>query len=329
MTRRREFLALTGAAALAWPFAARAQQPARMPVVGVLSPLSAAAAVRNIAAFRRGLHDLDYVEGRNIAIEYRFADGVSERLAKLAAELIAFRPAVVAVGSNEGIMAARTATSSVPLIMIGISGDPVDLGLAESFARPGGNVTGFLVNPDAEILGKKLGLLRDMVPGISRVGVVVDPKTSDTRELKVLPSVAGQLGLRAHVFEIGEQGEFERAFAAIERADLHALYVSWAPLFMAHRAQITAFVAKLRLPAIYGFREFAQAGGLMSYGPDLPDLYRRAASYVDKILKGGRPGELPVQLAERYALVVNLKTAKALGLTISESFLLLADEVIE
>jgi putative ABC transport system substrate-binding protein len=326
--RRRDFIKSIGGAA-AWPLAARAQQPA-MPMIGVLSPLSPAAAVRNIAALRQGLRDLGYVEGRNIAIEYRFAEGTTERFARLAADLIAFKPALVVVGSSAGIVAARSVAPTVPLIMIGVAEDPVGMGLAESFAHPGGNVTGFLLSADAAILGKRLGLLRDAVPGISRVAIILDPDVAgDAAELRMLPSIAGQLGLQYRVFEVRAQAELERAFAAIARDSLHALYVSWSPVFNVNRTQVTSMVAKLRLPAVYGFREFVQAGGLMSYGPDLPDLYRRSATYVDKILKGEKPGELPLQLAERYALVINLNTAKALGLTISESFLLLADEVIE
>jgi putative ABC transport system substrate-binding protein len=325
--KRREFFTLLGAAT-AWPAAAHSQ-PVAMPVIGVLSPLSAAAAVRNIAALRQGLRELGYVEAQNIAIAYRFAEGITERFTKLAAELVALNPAVIAVGSTAGIIAAHSVTGAIPLIMIGAAEDPVAIGLAESFARPGGNVTGFLLTADAAIVGKKLGLLRDAAPGISRVGVILTDSPSDVAELKMLPVIAGQLGLQYRVFEVRTPDQLEGVFAATARDGLHALYISWAPVLNAHRAQVTALVAKSRLPAIYGFRDFVQAGGLMSYGPDLPDLYRRSAGYIDKILKGGKPGELPLQLAERYELVINLKAAKALGLTISESFLLLADEVIE
>ncbi len=329
MRNRRNFMTLLGGAAAAWPLAARAQQAA-MPVIGVLSPVSAAVAVRNIAAFRQALRDLGYVEGRNIAIEYRFAEGVSERLTRSAAELVGLNPSVIVVGSMSGIMSASKVTRTVPLIMIGGTEDPVRLGLAESFARPGGNVTGFLLTADQEILGKRLQLLHDAAPGISRVGVMANPDSAgDAAELKMVPSVAGRVGLRYRLFEVRTEGELDAALAAVASDDLQALYVSWAPVFNFHRARVIAVASNLRLPAIYGFREFVQSGGLMSYGPDLPDQYRRAATYVDKILKGARPGELPLQLAEKYELVINLKTAKVLGLTISESFLLLADEVIE
>jgi ABC-type uncharacterized transport system substrate-binding protein len=313
----------------AWPLAACAQQAA-MPLIGVLSPVSAAVAVRNIAAFRQGLRDLGYVEGRNIAIDYRFADGVSERLSGLAAELVGLNPSVIAVGSMSGIVRASKVTRTVPLIMIGGNEDPVRLGPVESFARPGGNVTGFLLTADQEILGKRLQLLRDAAPGISRVGVMANPDSAgDAAELKMVPSVAARIGLRYRLFEVRTEGELDAALAAAASDDLQALYVSWNPVFNLHRARVIAAAFKLRLPAMYGFREFVQSGGLMSYGPDLPDQYRRAATYVDKILKGAGPGELPLQLTEKYELVINLKTAKALGLTISESFLLVADEVIE
>ena len=327
--RRREFITLLGGAAAALPLAARGQQAA-MPLIGVLSPVSAAVAVRNIAAFRQALRDLGYVEGRNIAIEYRFAEGVSERLTRSAAELVGLNPSVIVVGSMSGIMSASKVTRTVPLIMIGGTEDPVRLGLAESFARPGGNVTGFLLTADQDLLGKKLQLLRDAAPDIARVGIMANPDSvGDAAELKMVPSVAGRVGLRYRLFEVRTEGELDAALAAVASDDLQALYVSWAPVFNFHRARVIAVASNLRLPAIYGFREFVQSGGLMSYGPDLPDQYRRAATYVDKILKGARPGELPLQLAEKYELVINLKTAKVLGLTISESFLLLADEVIE
>jgi len=327
--KRRAFITLLGGAA-AWPLAARAQQPATISLIGVLSPTSAAMAARNIAAFRQGLSDLGYIEGQNVTIEYRFAEGVSERLTSLAAELVALKPAVIVVGSTLGIQSASKVTQTVPLIMIGASEDPVRLGLAESFARPHRNVSGFVLTADQDILGKRLQLLRDAAPGIARVGIMANPDSAgDAAELKMAPDVAGRIGLQCRLFEVRAEAELVPAFAAAARHDVQALYVSWNTVFNLHRARVVAMASNLRLPAIYGFREFAQSGGLMSYGPDLPDQYRRSAAYVDKVLKGAKPGELPLQLAEKYELVVNLKTAKALGLTISDPFLLLADEVIE
>jgi putative ABC transport system substrate-binding protein len=328
-TRRRQFLTLLGSAAAAWPLAARAEQQA-MPLIGVLSPSSVVGAARNIKAFRQGLRDLGYVEGQNVAIEYRFAEGVLERLTSLTLELVALNSSLIVVGSTSGIVSARKVTQTVPLITIGTTDDPVRLGLAENFARPGKNVTGFLLVADQEIVGKRLQLLRDAAPGISRVGIIVNPDSpGDAAEVRILPSVAGRIGLQYRVFEVRKEAELEPTFATIARDGLQALYLSWNPLFNVHRATVTFNASKLRLPTIYGFREFVQSGGLMSYGPDLPDQYRRAAAYVDKILKGARAAELPLQVAAKYELVINLKTANTLGLEISPTLLALADEVIE
>ena len=328
-TKRREFITLVGGAVAAWPLAAQAQQPT-MPVIGVLSPVSVATSARSIAALRQGLRDLGYIEGRNIKIEYRFAEGIPERLIRFASELTALKTEVIAVGSTSGIVSASKVTQTVPLIMIGVTEDPVVLGLAQSFARPGGNVTGFLLIGDQEILGKRVQLLRDAVPWVSRVGFIGNPDfAGDAAELKMVPSVAGRFGLQHRLLEVRTVDELEAAFAAAARDELQALYISWNPVFNVQRSRVVAMVARLRLPAIYGFRDFVQAGGLMSYGPDLPDLYRRSAVYIDKVLKGEKAGNLPLQLAERQELVINLKTARELGISISEAFLLLADEVIE
>jgi putative tryptophan/tyrosine transport system substrate-binding protein len=326
--RRRQFIALLGGAAAAWPLAARAQEV--MPVIGVMSPQSAATAARNIAAFRNGLRELGYTEGRNVRIEYRFADGVAERYPALVADLIALKPAVILIGSLGAILAGHAVTRTTPLIMIAAADNPVALGLADSFARPGGNVTGFLTTTDAGIVGKRLELLRETVPAFSRLGVFVVPDDAAADgTLSVLPSAARGLGLDARIYEVRSAAEFEAAFAAALRDGVQALYVAQSPIFLARRAEIVAMAARMRLPAIYFFREFVQAGGLMSYSSDLSDMYRRAATYADKILKGSNPGELPLQSSDKYELAVNLKTAKALGLTISEAFLLRADEVIE
>ena len=326
--KRREFIALIGGAA-AWPLAARGQQPA-MPLVGVMSPLSIATAARNIAALRNRLHELGYIEGHNINIEYRFGEGLAERFTVLVADLVALKPAVIVVGSTAGILAARKVTRITPLIWFGSVDDPVALGLVESFARPGGNVTGFLLSNDASMVGKRLELLRDAVRGFSRVGAILNPEyAAADGTLKALPPAARGLGLEARAYEVRSGAELEAAFAAAARDGMQALYVPEAPLFLTRRSEIAAVAASVRLPAIYTFREFVQAGGLMSYGADLPALYQRAAGYVDKILKGVEPGELPLQSAEKFELAVNLKTAKALNLTISEAFLLRADEVID
>jgi putative tryptophan/tyrosine transport system substrate-binding protein len=329
MSSRREFITLLGGAATAWPLAARAQQPA-MPVIGVMSPLSVATAARNLAGLRTGLRDLGYIEGRNIKIASRFADGMAERFPALVVDLVALKPAAILVGSTSAILAARKVTRTIPLIWFGSVDDPVALGLVESFARPGGNVTGFLLSSDARMVTKRLELLLDAAPGFSRVGVLLAPDyaTADGTMKSITPAARG-LGIDVRVYEVRSEAELEAAFAAAMRDGVQALYVSEAPHLLTRRAEIAAQVASVRLPAMYSFREYVQSGGLMSYGSDLPDLYRRAAAYVDKILKGTNPGELPLQSAEKFELVVNLKTAKALGLTISEAFLLRADEVIE
>jgi putative ABC transport system substrate-binding protein len=327
--RRRQFIKLLGGAAAAWPMAARAQQAAT-PVVGLMSPLSVATAARNLSALRNGLRELGYIEGRNIKIESRFADGVAERFPALVADLVALKPAAILVGSTTAILAARKVTRTIPLIWFGSVDDPVALGLVESFARPGGNVTGFLLSSDATMVSKRLQLLLDAAPGFSRVGVLLAPDyaTADGT-LKSIPPAARGLGLEVGVYEVRSETELEAAFATAVHDGMQALYVSETPHLLTRRVEVAAKAASMRLPAMYPFREYVQSGGLMSYGSDLPDLYRRAAVYVDKILKGTNTSELPLQSAEKFELVVNLKAAKALGLAISEAFLLRADEVIE
>jgi putative ABC transport system substrate-binding protein len=311
------------------PFPAESQQTAT-PVIGVMSPLSEATGARNLAALRKGLRDFGYTEGRNIKIEARFADGLAERFPVLLADLVALKPPVILVGSTAAILAALKVAGTPPLIWFGSVDDPVGLGLAQSFARPGGNVTGFLLSSDATMVGKRLGLLQEAAPGFSRIGILLDPDyAAADGTLKVVLPAAHRLGLDARVYEARSVAEVETAFAKAVRDGVQALYVPEAPLFLTRRAEIAAKVASTRLPAIYTFREYVESGGLMSYGADLPDLYRRAASYVDKILKGTKPGELPLQSAEKFELVINLKTAKALGLTIPSSLLGRADHLIE
>jgi putative ABC transport system substrate-binding protein len=327
--RRREFLALLGGAA-AWPLAARAQQlsPDR-PIVGVLAPQSQAASARNIEAFRKGLRDLGYVEGRNITLEIRYGDGLPERLPQLAAELVALKPAVIRAGSSAALVAAHNATQTIPLVGATLE-DPIALGLVKSIPRPGTNVTGTWLAGDDALVSKRLGLLKDVVPGVSRVAAMVNPgDASDTPLLRLLPATAHALGLELLVIEARAASELPVAFANVAPNGVQALFISSGPLFLSHREEIVAMAARVRLPAIYGWREFPETGGLVSYGPSLPDLYRQSATMIDKILKGASPADLPVEFPTRFELVVNLKTAKALGLKVSEPFLLLADEVIE
>jgi putative ABC transport system substrate-binding protein len=326
---RREFITLLGGAAIAWPLAARAQQPAGHPLIGVLSPSSPAATTRNIESLRAGLRDLGYVEGRNVTLALRFSEGVSARLPGLAAKLVALKPDVILTGSVAGILAARNATRTIPLVFMVIE-DPVALGLVSSIARPGGNITGTWMFGDDSLVGKRLEFLKHVVPGLARIGVLHNPgDPTDTIYLKQLPTAARALGLNFVVFEARAPAELEAVFAAAARDGMQALFVSQSPLFYANRAQVTAMAERVRLPASYGFREFAEEGGLMSYGANLPNTYRQSARLMDKILKGANPADLPVELPTRFELIVNLKAAKAIGLSIPDSFLSVADEVIE
>jgi len=327
--KRRQFISLLGGAAAAWPLAARAQQPTGQPLVGLLSPLSAAAWVHILAAFRRGMRDLGYVEGANVAFAIRYADGQVARLPALANELVALKPAVIAVGSPAAVLETHKATRTIPIVGV-TSDDPTAVGLAASLARPGGNVTGFWAEGDEALIGKQLDLLKHAVPGISRVGIMINPDdAADARSLKALPAAARALGLAVRVLDVRTAAEFEAAFGAAVREGLQGLHVSQSPLFYANRTQVTAIAARAGLPAVYGFREFAAAGGLISYAASPPDIWRRIAGLVDKILKGASPGDLPIERPTQFDLVVNLKTAKSMGLTIPEPFLLLADELIE
>ena len=326
---RREFIMLLGgAAAAAWPRAARAQQQAGLPLVGLLSPLSATAAVRNIEAFRHGMRDLGYLDGRNVAFAFRFADGQGARVPTLVNDLVALKPAVIMVGSPAAVLETHKATRTIPIIALS-SQDLIALGLAVSKARPGGNVTGFWLEDEA-LIGKRLELLKHAVPGITRVGVMVNPgDAGDAHSLEALPAAARELGLAVRVIDVRAAAEFEAAFATAVREGLDGLHITSSPLFNTNRAQVAALAARARLPAVYRFREFAAAGGLIAYSVNLPDIYRRSAGLVDKILKGASPGDLPIERATKFELIVNLKTAKSMGLVIPEPFLLLADEVIE
>ena len=327
--RRREFITLLGGAAVAWPLTADAQQSPVRPLIGVLSPLSAAAATRNIAAFRSGLRDLGYVEGRNVTFALRYGDGVPERMAPLARELVALNPDAIVTGAQSGAVAAHNATRTIPIVVI-TPEDPVVSGFAQSIAKPGGNITGTWSAGDDALVGKRLDFLKLAVPGIARVGAILNPdEPNDAAVVPRLPSAAKALGMTINIFEVRDVTKLDAVSAQVARAGLQALFVSQSPFFLSARTQIAAMAARLQLPAVYGWREFVDAGSLMSYGPNLPDMYRQSARLVDRILKGVKPADLPFELPTRYELIVNLKTAKAMGLAISDSFLLLADEVIE
>jgi putative ABC transport system substrate-binding protein len=325
--RRREFITLLGGTA-AWPFAARAQQAFDRPLVGVLLPLSSATATRNIEAFREGLRDLGYVEGRNITLETRFAEGTIERLPALAAELVALKPAIIVAGSPPAVLAARNVTHTIPIVM-NSNENPITLGLAASLARPGGNVTGFWWG-DEGLIGKQLELLKGAMPSVEHVGIMVNPGDASTSEpTKSLPIVTRSLGITARVIEVHTPTDFEPAFATAKREGLQGLQMGNAILFVSNRAQLTALAASARLPSIYGIPEFVTAGGLMSYGTSLPDLYRNMARLVDKILKGASSAGLPIERPTKFELVINLRTARTLGIEVPNSIQLLADEIIE
>ena len=325
--RRRDIITLIGGAA-AWPLAARAQQPTPVrPLIGLLPPLSAAAAASNIAAFRSALRDLGYVDGRNTTLEIRYGDGAPDRMALLVKELVSLQPDVLFTGGKGGALAARAATQSIPIVIV-TPEDPVVSGLAKSIARPGGNVTGTWLLGDDALVGKRLELLRFAVPGVSRVGVLANPDDpSDGLTVAQMPAAAHALGMAINVFEVRDVSGLDMVSAQIAQAGVEALIVGPGPTFFF--PDIPALAARLRLPAMYAFRYFADVGGLLSYGPNLLDVYRQSARLVGRIIKGERPADLPIELPTRYELIVNLKTAKALGVTMSDSFLLLADEVIE
>jgi len=330
VTTRRAFIGTLTGAFLAGPLTAEAQQAAKVARIGYLT-INVAAAPHLPEAFRQGLRDLGYVEGRNVVIEYRDAEGKVERLPALAAELVALKVDVILVPGTLPALAAKQATRTLPIVFANV-GDAVTSGLVESLARPGGNVTGLSILAP-ELVGKGLELLKQAVPGVSRVAVLWTPGGVPERTGKDMlkeAEVAGRaLGVRVQFVEARGPADIDRAFSDITRARAGALTVLGSAMFFNERRRLVDLAAKNRLPAVYPWREFVDAGGLMSYGPNFADLYRRAATYVDRILKGAKPGDLPVEQPTKFELVINLKTAKALGLTIPQSLLQRADEVIQ
>jgi ABC-type uncharacterized transport system substrate-binding protein len=324
--RRREFITLLGGAA-AWPLAARAQQPSKVPRIGFLGNSTAVLETNLVGPFRNGLRDLGYEEGRNIVIEYRWAEGKYERFPALIGELIASKVDVIVTAGTPASLAVK-ATSSIPLVMVAV-GEPVATGLVASLARPGGNVTG-VTSISPEIEGKRLELLREVVPSVSHIAVLWNAASPvqviQERETRVAAQV---LGMKMLSLGVRSLEEIEDALAAIVREQPAALFVLADRLFLHHRRRIMDFAAQHRLPGVHAYRELVEAGGLMSYGPSYADMHRRAATFVDKILKGEKPADLPVERPVKFELVVNLKAAKALGLTMPPSVILRADEVIE
>jgi len=325
--KRREFITLLGGAAVAWPLAARAQQPATLPTIGYLGASPPEVASQWTAAFVQRLRELGWIEGRTIAIEYRWADGRSERFAEIAAEFVRLKVNLIFTYSTPSVVAAKQATSSIPIVFP-TAGDPVGNKLVVSLARPGGNVTG-LSTQQTDTASKRIELFREVVPGLHRLAILANVGSSnavvDMDEVRV---VADTLGLGVVRSEIRRAEDIVPAFEALRgRAD--ALYVCADPLVTTKRVHINTLALGMRLPTMYAFRAFVDAGGLISYGPNFPDLFRRAAEIVDKILRGTGPADIPVEQPTKFDLVINLITAKALGLEIPAKLLALADEVIE
>ena len=329
MSSRRAFITLLGGAAAAWPLAARAQQPA-MPIVGLVNGRAAQDAVRNAAAFRSGLNETGYVENQNVMVEYHWLEGQYNRLPSLMDELIRRRVAVIATpGSRLGAQAAKAATSTIPIVFA-VGDDPVKLGLDASLARPGGNATG--VNSfNTEVVTKRLGLLHDLLPKAVRIVVLVNPANAPIAEatLREVPEAARALGLQIRVFNASTSREIEAAFASLGRDPADALYVPGEGFFISRRVQFATLATRYGIPAIYSNREFPEVGGLMSYGTDGLDTWHQVGIYTSRILKGAKPADLPVLQSSKFEFVINLQTARALGIEVPNSIQLLADEVIE
>jgi ABC-type uncharacterized transport system substrate-binding protein len=324
---RRKFLATLGGSAAAWPLAARAQQSRKR--IGFLGTSSLSLERDLVDAFVQGLRELGHVDGENVAIEYRWAEGHDNRLPSLAAELVRLGPDVIVTTGTPGTIAAKQATSTVPIVFAS-SGSPIAAGLVASLARPGGNVTGFTLS-GAELEGKRVQLLKEAVPGLSRLAVVWNPANPPVFEFYQLTKAAAvALGLTLQpVVEVGQIDDFKDAFSTIISAKPDAMTVLPDRFLLAHRNEVVSFAANNQLPAVYPYRAYAVAGGLMSYAPNDIDQFRRAAVCVDKVLKGAKPADLPVQEPIKFELVINLRAAKALALTVPDKLLVGADEVIE
>ena len=325
--RRREFIAVLGGAA-AWPLAARAQQPA-MPVIGFLGPTSLDVFSDRLRGLHRGLKETGYVEGENLAITYRWAEGQFDRLPALAAELVRRQVAVIASGATNAAFAAKAATTTIPILFL-IPEDPVGLGLVASIARPGGNMTGVNLL-SAEVVAKRLELLRELIPAAARIAVLINPadaKTSNST-LRDVDKAARTIGLQIQVARARTIGEIDAAFAAFARERPDALFVSTDPFFTSRRVQLANLASRHAIPMTSGTREITDVGGLISYGANIPDAWRQVGAYAGRILKGAKPGDLPVVQATKLELVINAQTARILGLTVPASLLATADEVIE
>jgi putative tryptophan/tyrosine transport system substrate-binding protein len=322
---RRTFLAALGGAAAAWPLAARAQQPGKLPIIGFLGANTPSVQSQWTAAFVQRLRELGWIEGRNVAIEYRWAEGRFDRSPEIIAEFIRLKVDVIVTHGTANVVAAKQATSVIPIVFATLP-DPVGDKVVASLARPGGNVTG-LSNQAPDLAGKRLELLREVIPGLRRLAILANVSTP-TAEIGDVQAAAHTLGLEVAILEIRRAEDIAPAIEAL-KGHAEAMYVQSATIFNFNRVRISTLALSARLPTVTGFRPFIDAGGLMSYGPNFPDLFRRAAEYVDKILRGAKPGEIPVEQPTKFELVINLKAAKALGLTVPATILFRADEVIE
>ena len=326
--RRRTFITLLGGVVAAWPFAARAQQKA-MPVIGVLGTGSPSVSSGPILAFRQGLSEAGYVEGQNLAIEYRWAEGNYDRLPALAADLVGRKVDLIMASSPPSALAAKSATSTIPIVFRG-GGDPVGGGLVASLARPGGNLTGVSFIPN-ELTAKRLELLSELVPQARVIALLVNPtnSTNTERVIRDVQEAARTKGLQLHVLKASSESEIDSAFASLVQLHVDALVVGADPFLSGQREQLVALASRHAVPAIYAWREFADSGGLISYGSSLTAAYRLVGIYAGKILKGAKPADLPVEQPTKFELVINRKVAKALGLIVPPTLLAQADEVIE
>ena len=324
--KRREFITLLGGAA-AWPLPAHTQQAGKLPTIGFLGAATASVAGQWFAAFVQRLHELGWMEGRNIAIEVRWAEGRSERYAEIAAEFARLNVDVIVTIGTPASLAAKQATSVVPIVFVAAS-DPVGTGLVASLARPGGNVTG-LSNQQADLAGKRVELLREVVPALRQLAIMANVDNSaSVLEMREVQTAARTIGLEVAILEVRQAEDIANGFELLKsRAD--ALYVVSDPLLGSNRVRINTLALGMRLPTLHAFREYVDAGGLMSYGPNFPHLFRRAGDHVDKILRGAKPADIPVEQPTKFDLIINLTTAKALGLTVPATLLARADEVIE
>jgi ABC-type uncharacterized transport system substrate-binding protein len=326
--KRREFITLLGSAAAAWPLSARAQQPA-IPVIGFLNATSPDTYADRLRGFRQGLKDTGYVEGDSVAIMYRWAENQIDRLPELAADLVRRQVAVIAATSNFPAQAAKVATATIPIVFL-VGEDPVKLSLVASLARPGGNLTGINFFA-AELTAKRLELLRELVPAATRVAVLVNPANPTTTEttLRDVERAARAIGLQIEVLKASTSREINAAFATFVRERPDALFVGLDPFLISRRVQLVQLTTLHKVPATYATRDCAEAGGLMSYGANIADAFRQVGAYVGRILKGGKPADLPVVQASKFELVINAETARMLGLTVPPTLLATADEVIE